>query len=129
MKKEIVGPFIGSMLGVVLIIFLSGNNNYFSGILAGLFGALFGLGIVALARKWFPKLEQNNDPERNERIHLMIRKFLSRMAIAIIGVIGLVTIVIYYLGYQSIHINYVILFLSIVLFTVFAGVTIIRIRS
>ncbi|NMH67889.1 hypothetical protein HF072_03705 [Bacillus sp. RO3] len=124
MSKRIIFAAIGGLFGVLIPLLISGDTNYLPAILGG----VFGIGVVVLLFKLFHKPKDNKIPDRDERIDLMVRKFLSYVAIVTIGVMYLCVFTFDYLGFKSIDLIYLYEFLLILTFIVLVGITIIRKR-
>ncbi len=124
MKNKVLFAVVGGLFGVLITLLISGNINDLPSILGG----VFGIAVVILLFKLFTKFKNNNIPERDERIDLMIRKFLSYVAIVTIGIMYVSVFTLDYLGFKSIDLIYLYEFLLILTFIVLIGITIIRKR-
>jgi hypothetical protein len=121
-KKQLYVAAAGGLGGILLSLLISDGSNYVYPILGG----VFGIGIALLILSRYKKREQNNVPERDERLDAMISKFSNYVSVITIGTLWLAVFVFDTLGYQSIDLDLINGFLLLMLFSFLIGLSIIK---
>lgn len=121
-KNQMYVAATGGLGGALFSLLFSDGDSYSSTIIGG----VIGIGIVLLILGQSKKEEQNNIPERDERLDAMISKFTNYLSVITIGFIWIAVFVFYALGYQSIDLSLINGFLLLMLFSFLVGLSIIR---